>query len=50
MRTRLIIVALEEKQSEDELNDVMENGLADYAAVDATGKLATTWALLKAKK
>ena len=39
-----------EALSEDELNDVMENGLADYAAVDAAGKLATTWALLKAKK
>ena len=39
-----------EALSEDELNDVMENGLANYAAVDAAGKLATTWALLKTKK
>jgi len=36
--------------SEDELNDVMENGLAGYAAVDAAGKVATTWAALKTKK
>lgn len=39
-----------EALSEDELNAVMENGLADYAAVEAAGKLATAWALLKIKK
>lgn len=39
-----------EALSADELNDVMENGLADYAAVGAAGKLATTWAFLKSKK
>ena len=38
-----------EALSEDELNDVMDDGLAGYAAVEAAGKLATTWALLKAK-
>ncbi len=36
-----------EALSEDELNDVMDNGLAGYAAVEATGKATTTWALLK---
>ena len=44
----LIIVESEKKQNER--NDVMENGLAGYAAVDAVGKLATTWALLKTKR
>ena len=44
----LIIVESEEK--EKELNDVMENGLAGYAAVAATGKLATTRALLKTRR
>ncbi len=39
-----------EALSKDQLNDVLENGLADYAAVEAAGKLTTTWALLKAKK
>ncbi|MDE0424391.1 MAG: hypothetical protein OXN25_05945 [Candidatus Poribacteria bacterium] len=39
-----------EALSEDELNAVMDDGLAGYAAVDAAGKLATTWALLKAQK
>ena len=39
-----------EALSEDELNDVMDNGLADYAAVEAAGKATTTWALLKSKK
>ena len=39
-----------EALSEDELNDVMDNGLAGYAAVDAAGKATTTWALLKTKK
>lgn len=43
----LIIVAYSEKQNER--NDVMENGLAGYAAVDAVGKLATTWALVEMK-
>ena len=41
MRTRSIIV---------EFNDVMDDGLAGYAAVDAAGKATTTWALLKSKK
>ena len=36
-----------EALSEDELNDVMDNGLAEYAAVEAAGKATTTWALLK---
>ncbi|MDE0681542.1 MAG: hypothetical protein OXI63_01385, partial [Candidatus Poribacteria bacterium] len=36
-----------EALSEDELNDVMDSGLAGYAAVDAAGKATTTWALLK---
>ena len=30
-------------------NDVMDKGLAVYAAVDAAGKATTTWALLKVK-
>ena len=36
--------------SENELNDVKDNGLADYAAVEAAGKATTTWGLLKSKK
>ncbi len=36
-----------EALSKDELNDVMDSGLAVYAAVDAAGKATTTWALLK---
>ena len=44
----MIIVESEEK--EKELDDVVENGLAGYAAVDVVGKLATTWALLKTKR
>jgi len=36
--------------SAGELNDVMDNGLAGYAAVDAAGKATTTWALLKTLK
>ena len=43
----LIIVAYSEKQNGR--SDVTENGLADYAAVDAVGKLATTWALVEMK-
>ena len=39
-----------EALSENELNDVMDNGLAGYAAVEAAGKATTTWALLKTKK
>ena len=39
-----------EALSEDELNDVIDNGLAGYAAVEATGKATTTWAFLKTKK
>ena len=34
--------------SENELNDVMGTGLADYAAVEASGKATTTWATMKA--
>ena len=53
MRTRLTIVGSEvgffrKALSEDELNDVMDDGLIGYTAVDPTGK-ATTWALLKMK-
>ena len=36
--------------SENELNDVMGTGLADYAAVEAAGKATTTWGLIKSKK
>ena len=36
--------------TQDEINDVMSIGLADYAAVEATGKTTTTWGLLKSKK
>ena len=36
--------------SEAEVNDVMDNGLADYAAVEATGKATITWGLLKTKR
>ena len=36
--------------SQDEINDVMSIGLADYAAVEANGKATTTWGLLKSKK
>lgn len=43
----LIIV---ESEARKKRNDVVENGLADYGAVDAVGKLATTWALLKTKR
>ncbi len=35
--------------SEAQLNDVMDNGLADFAAVEAAGKATTTWGLLKTK-
>ena len=35
--------------SENEVNAVMNNGLADYAAVEATGKATLTWGLLKTK-
>ena len=36
--------------TEAQVNDVMDTGLADYAAVEATGKATTTWGLLKSKK
>ena len=36
--------------SENELNDVMGTGLADYAAVEAAGKATTTWATMKASQ
>jgi hypothetical protein len=32
------------------LTDVIDDGLAGYAAVDAAGKATTTWALLKSKQ
>lgn len=35
--------------SEAQVNDVMDNGLENYAAVEATGKATTTWGLLKSK-
>lgn len=38
-----------EALSEADVNDVMDNGLAGYAAVTANGKAATTWATLKTK-
>ena len=36
--------------SEAQVNDVMDNGLEDYAAVEAAGKATTTWGLLKSNK
>ncbi len=36
--------------SETEVNAVKDNGLADYAAVEATGKATITWGLLKSEK
>ena len=33
--------------SEDDINSVMDNGFEGVAAVEATGKLTTTWANLK---
>ncbi|MCE2402458.1 LamG domain-containing protein [Candidatus Poribacteria bacterium] len=36
--------------TEAQVNDVMDTGLADYAAVEASGKATTTWGLLKSKK
>ena len=36
--------------SEAEVNAVMNNGLTDYAAVEATGKATITWGLLKTEK
>lgn len=36
--------------SEEEVNAVKDNGLEDYAAVEATGKAAITWGLLKSEK
>lgn len=36
--------------TEAQVNDVMDNGLEDYAAVEAAGKATTTWGLLKTKK
>ena len=33
--------------SEAQVNDVMDTGLTEYAAVEATGKATTTWGLLK---
>ena len=43
MKMRLTIAAskvdkMNESLSEDELNDVMDNGLTGYAAVEAAGK------------
>lgn len=39
-----------EALSEARLNDVMDNGLEDYAAVEASGKATTIWGVLKAIK
>ncbi len=36
--------------SEAEINAVKDDGLADYAAVEAAGKTTITWAFLKARK
>ncbi len=36
--------------TEAQVNDVMDTGLTDYAAVEAAGKATTTWGLLKSKK
>ena len=36
--------------TEAQVNDVMDNGLEGYAAVEASGKATTTWGLLKTKK
>ena len=36
--------------TEAQVNDVMDNGLEGYAAVEAAGKATTTWGLLKTKK
>lgn len=36
--------------SEAQINDVKDNGLAEYTAVEAAGKATTTWGLLKSKK
>ena len=36
--------------SEAEVNDVMDNGLVGYAAVEAAGKVTTTWGLLKSNR
>lgn len=35
--------------SEAQVNDVMDNGLEGYAAVEASGKATTTWGFLKSK-
>ncbi len=35
--------------SEAQVNDVMDNGLQEYAAVEAAGKATTTWGWLKSK-
>ena len=36
--------------TEEQVNDVMDTGLVDYAAVEAAGKATITWGLLKSKK
>ena len=38
-----------EALSQAQVNDVKDNGLEDYAAVQASGKATTTWGLLKTK-
>ncbi len=35
--------------TEAQVNDVMDTGLEEFAAVEATGKATTTWGLLKSK-
>jgi hypothetical protein len=33
----------------EDINDLMENGLSSFTAVEPSGKLATTWASLKSQ-
>ena len=35
--------------TENQVNDVMNDGLESYAAVEAAGKVTTTWGLLKTR-
>ena len=35
--------------SEEDINDLMEDGLSSITAVEPTGKLATTWAGIKSR-
>ncbi|MDE0638165.1 MAG: LamG domain-containing protein [Candidatus Poribacteria bacterium] len=36
--------------TEEQVNDVMDTGLVDYAAVEAAGKATITWGLIKKSK